>query len=165
MRYIERLKELIGKKGFLAAAVILGSAGMLLIMLSGISDDGRSGSKVSESSAASQNNAYRTELEAQLKAVLSEISGVGDTEVMITLSAGEEYVYAEESSIDGDKRKSEFVIADKSGIVTKVKAPQITGAVIVCKGGDNPRVCEQVYKAASVALGIPSSRICVVKMK
>ena len=164
---IKRLKDFFGKKNTLNAAVALGIVGMLLILLSGIgSGNGKSKSdEPTESGQFDQNSAYRAELEQELTELLSQISGVGKAEVMITLSSTEKYVYAEESTVSGDKHVSEYAAADKGGIVTHVRSPEITGALIVCEGGGNSQVCERIYKAVSVSLGIPSSRICVAKMK
>lgn len=164
---IDRLKNFFGKKNTLNAAVAIGLAGMLLILLSGLSSgsDKNSKTEASESSSFDLNENYCRELETKLTELLSQINGVGKAEVMITLSSTEEYIYAEENSINGEKRENEFVAADKGGIVTRVKSPEITGALIVCEGGGDSRVCERIYKAVSVSLGIPSSRICVAKMK
>jgi len=163
---IERFREIMRGKKFLTAAVIAGAVGMLLILLSGTNSTDKDIS-VSDapSSARIRSEEYRRELEKRLEKMLSEIQGVGDVSVTITLGASEEYIYAAETKVSGDKVSTEYVIADKEGIITRVDPPEITGAVIVCEGGGNSRICEKVYEAVSVSLGLPASRICVVKMK
>lgn len=164
---IEELKKLLMKKGTLTAAAVIGLAGMLMIMLSGMGESSNKSqaSELSQNSSLSDSNAYRQQLEEQLEQVLSQIKGVGRADVMITLSSSEEYIYAEESTVSGDKRQTEYVIADNEGLIRGVNTPSVSGAVIVCEGGGNTQVCEKVYKAASVVLGIPTNRICVAKMK
>jgi stage III sporulation protein AG len=49
--------------------------------------------------------------------------------------------------------------------VETIEAPEITGAVIVCGGGGDAAVREQIYKAASAALGIPTAKIYVAKIR
>lgn len=164
---LEELKKLLMKKGTLTAAAAIGLAGMLMIMLAGMggTDGSEHESALTSESCLSDSDTYRQQLEAQLEEVLSQIKGVGRTDVMITLSSSEEYIYAEESTVSGDKRQTEYVIADKNGLITGINTPSISGAVIVCEGGGNTQVCEKVYKAASVVLGIPTNKICVAKMK
>lgn len=165
---MDKIREFIEKlpknKRFIYGAIAVGVLGMLLIIFSGGSSDD-SPEKSSDTEAFSQNSIYEEELEKRLAEILSSIQGVGDVNVMITLSSTEEYVYAEETDTSADRQQREYVIADKGGIITKVNSPAVTGAVIVCEGGGDTRVCEKVYEAVSVALGLPSNRICVVKME
>lgn len=163
-KIMELIKKLPQNRKFIYGAVIVGVIGMLLIVFSGGSSE-EVPEKNSDAEAFSQNDAYEARLEKRLEEILSGIQGVGDVRVMITLSSSEEYVYAEETDTSADRQQREYVIADKGGIVTKVNSPALTGAVIVCEGGGNSQVCEKVYEAVSVALGLPSNRICVVKME
>ena len=97
------------------------------------------------------------------------IEGVGKAKVLVNVSSTEEYVYAEEFKQGLSSTENEIVIIDsgssKEALIKKVKIPEISGIVIVCEGGDDPKVCEKVYKAVSTALKIPSSRIYVAEMK
>ena len=159
----EKIRKMISGRRFLTAAVIMGAVGMLLILFSG---NGSSPKKPEqEKSSFCGSDEYRESLEERLEDMLSRIQGVGDVKVTLTLSASEEYVYAVENSVNGDRVSTEYVIADKGGIITRIDSPKVTGAVIVCEGGGNTQVCEKIYKAVSVALGIPANRICVVRMK
>ena len=49
--------------------------------------------------------------------------------------------------------------------IETVETPAITGAVIACSGFDSPAVQEQIYRAVSAALGIPTGKIYVTKLK
>ena len=55
--------------------------------------------------------------------------------------------------------------SEKEALVKKINNPSISGVVIVCEGGDDPKVCEKLYKAVSTALNIPTSKIYVAEMK
>lgn len=161
---VNKLKKLPENRKFIYGAVIVGIIGMLMIVFSG-GEKEEIPENTSDSTAFSQNDAYEAKLENRLAEILSGIQGVGKVDVMITLSSSEEYIYAEETDTSSDRQQTEFVIADKGGVVTKVNSPKVTGAVIVCEGGGNTQVCEKVYEAVSVALGLPSNRICVVGME
>jgi stage III sporulation protein AG len=49
--------------------------------------------------------------------------------------------------------------------VETVKAPEITGAVVICSGCGSPVVEERIYKATAAALDISTSDIYVTIMK
>lgn len=161
-----RIKELFGRKYTASVIIAAGIAGMLLIAFSGSGNDVPEEDNTADKNIPFENSeGSGNELESRLEKILGEIQGVGEVHVMITFSSTEEYVYAEETDISPDRQQTEYVIADKGGIVTKIKSPPVMGAVIVCEGGGNTKVCESVYEAVSVSLGLPSNRICVVKMK
>ena len=112
-------------------------------------------------------------MEKELKDVLSQVRGVGECKVMVTVEGTTEYVYAENltKSTDNngdrtsDRYENEIVITDNDGkkeaLVRKIIKPQICGVVIVCEGGGDIKVNERVLKAVSTVLGISSSKICV----
>lgn len=107
--------------------------------------------------------------ERRLSEVLMSIEGVGKAKVLVNIASTEEYIYAEEFKQGSSSTENEIVVIDrgsaKEALIKKVKIPEISGIVIVCEGGDDPKVCEKVYKAVSTALKIPSSRIYVAEMK
>lgn len=107
--------------------------------------------------------------EKRLTEVLSSIEGVGKTKVLVNIASTEEYIFAEEYKNTSGGSESEIVIIDngsqKEALLKKINVPEVSGIVIVCEGGDDPKICEKVYKAVSTALKIPSSRIYVAEMK
>jgi stage III sporulation protein AG len=52
-----------------------------------------------------------------------------------------------------------------SGLITRIEAPKYMGAVIVCKGGNDPNVRLAIVDAVSKSLGLSSNEISVLKMK
>lgn len=169
MNLLEKLKE---KKT--TVVMILGVVGLLLIMISSVFADKEQSdplpSEKSVSETADYNN-YRLEMEKRLEEFLGKIEGAGDVEVFLTVGSSERYVYAEEEKkVKSDNKTEEenkYVIygSGKEPLVETVKTPQITGAVIICTGGDSPAVEERIYKAVSSALGISTGKIYVTKMK
>jgi hypothetical protein len=61
------------------------------------------------------------------------------------------------SSIEGVGKAKVMIGYENSG-----KVPVILGAVIVCQGGNNPRIAEKVMGIATAALGVQSNKIEVV---
>lgn len=168
---INKIKELAKKPFFLKAAV---AAGLLMIILILVSDF--KGEEKKERSDADVNvlsftsaELYADETEKRLCETLTEIEGVGKTKVMLTITSTEEYVYAESVKSGASQTENSYVIIDKGSkkeaLVKRVNNPAISGVVIVCEGGDDPKVCERIYKAVSTALNIPTNKIYVAEMK
>lgn len=168
---INKFKELAKKPSFLKAAA---AVGMLMIILILISDlNGNEEKKRSDIDVKgisfTEADLYAEETEKRLCEVLSEIEGVGKATVMLTINSTEEYVYAESIKSGTSQTENNYVIIDKGSqkeaLVKKINNPAISGVVIVCEGGDDPRVCERVYNAVSTALDISTNKIYVAEMK
>lgn len=166
-----KIKELAKKPFFLKAAV---AAGLLMIILILVSDF--KGEEKKERSDADVNvlsfssaEFYADETEKRLCETLTEIEGVGKAKVMLTITSTEEYVYAESIKSGASQTENSYVIIDKGSqkeaLVKKINNPAISGVLIVCEGGDDPKVCERIYNAVSTALNIPTNKIYVAEMK
>ena len=112
------------------------------------------------------------ETEAAMEAILSEISGVGRVDVMLTLHSGSELVLAQDAALrysgnaqapDNYERSTDTVTASGGVVVTQEIYPQYRGALVVCDGGGNDRVRLAVVDAVSALTGLGSDRIAVVK--
>ncbi len=167
---IGKIKELSKKPFFLKAAAAAGILAIVLILLSDSS--GGSGKKQDTAEVSvdfAYADLYTRELNEKLGGILESIEGVGKAQVMVSVSSTEEYVYAEEIKKGTSQAQKTHVIIDngsqKEALVEKVNNPRISGVVIVCEGGDDPRVCERIYKAVSTALDIPTSKIYTAEMK
>lgn len=176
----EKLKKLFSDGRYTKAIVILGICGMFLIMISEFIPDTDKSAKTAnqaDSDIEYSTEAYVDRTEKRLKDILQQIDGVGKSEIMVTVSCTEEYIYAEENSSDfssdGQKTSSSnenrYVFignnSDKNALVRKIVTPQISGVIIVCEGGDKSSVSERVYEAVSTALDIPSVKIYVAGIK
>lgn len=115
---------------------------------------------------------YCEYLEEKLAKLVCSIDGAGKTIVMITLDETTEYIYAENSNEQIDANNSnyenEYVIIqvenDDSGLLIKTIEPKIRGVAIVCEGGDNPVVQQQIYSIVSSVLNLNTSKISIAKL-
>lgn len=175
MEWAEKFRDLPKDKKLLAIVMVLGISGLIFIMLSSVIPDGKNNdipeyNSVSESAGADN---YRIETEKRLEDFLSSIDGAGDVKVYLTVGSDERYVYATEGKRSKSENKTEeerkYVMIgsgnEKSALVETVQTPTVTGAVIACGGFDSPAVQEQIYRAASAALGISTGQIYVTKLK
>lgn len=167
---IDKLKEFLKKPAFLKAAMAAGALMIILILVSDISDNkSKKNIRTDSELGFTSSEIFAEETESRLREILAEIEGVGRADVMLTITSTEEYVYAETIKQGTSQTENGYVIIDngsqKEALVKKINNPAISGAVIVCEGGDDPRVCEKIYKAVSTALNIPTSKIYVAEMK
>ena len=175
---IRRLKRLMkGSDGRTRLIFLLGAAGVLLILLSELIPDKKQTALEAQTQPAAfsetETEQYRKQLEDDLCEILSQLEGVSNVRVMVSVSGSGEYIYAEQNDIEQRtdslseslKRQGEIIIADRSGekqpVLKKIKSPEIGGAAIVCTGASDPRVKERVVNTASAALGLSTGRISV----
>lgn len=117
-----------------------------------------------------------SDMETQMEAILSKISGVGQLSLMLTLENDGESQLAADSELsysgsvnapDDYTRRSDLVTVSgdggTQGIVTQRIYPTYRGALVVCEGGDNPDVQLAVTKSVAALTGLGSDRIMVVK--
>lgn len=147
MKGIFRIKdvgEIIKSDKSVKIILAAGAALMLLIAFGGFFG----GSSKTEETGYSRAelSEYEARLEKRLSDILSEIKGIGKTEVMITIDGAEQTEYGKSKDM-----------------LISVKAPQVRGVIVVCEGGDNIAVREKVINAVSGVFGISTTRISVIK--
>jgi len=177
------LKSEKGGKVILAVGVIA----ILLIFVSGYFSGGEnkntSQTKPNQTQLLSADE-YTTQMETKLTDIVGSISGAGSCKVMVTLENGIQYVYAqEEKSSENktqdntnsttrteesvDRQKSYIIVDSGSGkqalVVTEVQ-PTVKGVVVVCQGGGNLSVQQQIINAVTTALDVNSTKVCVVPL-
>jgi len=113
-------------------------------------------------------------LEESLCAILSLIDGAGKTEVLLTQAQGEQILYQADEDISSGSHSTEqrrdtvLITGDnrmETGLVKQVISPQYRGAVVVCQGAEDPKVCLAIVEAVMCVTGLTSDRIMVLKMK
>ena len=130
-------------------------------------------------------NAYEAELETRLTQILSRIEGVGEVQVMVTVSRSSELILQsdtsrEESTIretdsqGGSRDNTELreegqtVLTGGSGtsqpyVVGEIM-PQVEGVVVACEGGDRPTVQAEISAAVQALFDLAPHKIKVCKM-
>lgn len=154
------------KKYKFVALILL--VGLVLMLLP-------SGEKSSTTESESGGETYSlAETERRLEALLKNVQGVGQVNVMLTLKSGSTLELAEDSSTSmresETKRESDVVTVSRGSggeevVVTRERYPTYQGAVVVCEGGGNSAVRLSVIEAVSVLTGLGSDKITVVQWK
>lgn len=169
----DKLKNLINKLKTdkkMLPVLIIGFIGMLLILFA---DGGTDKNSAESYTQVSQGILTEAELGERVEKLIEAIDGAGKTKVMITYNCYEETVYAynEDENIDtkGDREfKNEYIILDsgskEEGMKVKILLPEIKGVAVVCQGGENPVIKEQIISAISALFNISSNKISVAVM-
>ncbi len=139
------LKNLKGKWLFLLLALL----GVLLLLFGGAAGTERGSENAGDTARA---DAYRASLEKDLTALCSRVSGVGKLSLMLTLESGETAVYGEagESTLSRGQEK----------LLTH-EYPRVRGVAVVCEGGNDPAVRQELTALLCAALGIGSHRVYI----
>lgn len=168
---MQKLKLKKGDKG-VKILIAVGLIGILLIALSEAVPTEKHSTKSADNDLLPYSD-YTKSLEEETAELISSIDGAGVCKVMLTLKNTNENIYAEnneEDVKDGSfSKKSEYVLYDASSgdspLLIQQKYPQVQGVVVVCSGGDNTVVRENIINCISALYDIPSTRINVSKLK
>lgn len=170
-KYLQKLKEMLSSKNNMKIYIVIGIVGILLILLSEFVPQQKDNTQTNQPTTFSSEN-YIATLEKKTQSIISSIDGVGECQVMITIKDSNESVYAK--NVDEQNRQgyysenNEYVLYEgedgETPVLIKQYYPQIQGVVVVCDGGDNDKVKEQIITCVSSLFDISSSHICVSKI-
>lgn len=138
-------------------------AGLILLVWPGTAASGPR----EEPEEAAPASAYDLEaLERRLARSLSAVEGVGQAEVILTLSSLSREVLAQNESRRGEDWERTAVVLQgpdraETTVTTQVLAPSFQGALVVCDGGGSAAVQLEVKRAVSALTGLGADRITV----
>ncbi len=164
--FFERLKK--DKKTLMI--LIIGFIGIFLVM---ISETGNEKDADEQYLSDSHNIHSESELAVEVEKFIETIEGAGKVKVMLTYKSYEETVYAydkdENTDIKGERDfASQYIILDsgekEDGLKLKIILPEVKGVAVVCQGGENPVIKEQIISALSALFDISSNKISVASM-
>ncbi len=179
--WMSRLKAWLQDEKGRRTILIAGIAGMVLIGLSTILPEKPSISYDNETPKETVTlDQYAARLEERLAGILSDVAGAGHCRVMVTLVSGTEYRYAQETELSEQHKETsggreekwdseyKYVFTDGGNgkqplLLTEVQ-PEIKGVVVVCGGAARPEVQQRVVEVVTVAMGVSSTKVCVVPM-
>ena len=166
--------------------LIIFLAGILLLVISlpagkkGGRNGEESGIRGSTPDEEYSQDEYLYNLERRLESALSQMAGVGDVTVMITLKSSAEKVVekdldmAKEAVTESDSQSTQnnshretTVYADGNTqgepYVSKEISPQIEGVVVIAGGGGDSVVKQNITEAVQVLFGIDTHKIRIMK--
>lgn len=114
--------------------------------------------------AGTFSDSFAIDLENRLQDLIESVEGAGHCEVMVTLSEGEQTVYATDTDQGDNATRSEHVLIGDNALVESVKVPTIQGVAVLCEGGNDVRVQNTVTELIRSLTGIGANHITVTKM-
>ena len=132
------LNDWLSDKRVIKTAVIIGVAAILLIGLTNVIDFSHNDQQQAE--------VYADKTEKRLLEIVSQISGVGDVKIFLTMDNSGENIYLKNTDTK-----------------TVSIEPKVRGVVVVCDGGDDPVTVSRVLEAVTKALNISSDKVCITK--
>ena len=113
---------------------------------------------------------YTDYLENKLESVITSLKGVGETEVVITLEKGFEYIYQTEeetktTSNGTSLTTSTVVLVDGKPIILEEIYPVIKGIVIIAQGSSNVSVKMDILSVVQTVIDIDTSQIKIMEGK
>lgn len=178
-KYIDKLMLSKDKTKYV---LIIGMVGILLIATSTLipKNSDEKNENISSKNISVTTEAYISQLEKKINSMISQIDGVGNSEVVITLENGVENVYANSErktsdcnenisgkSTNRNDTQHDVVIVDgssgKQALIVTQKEPTVKGVVVVCEGADNSVIVKRVTDAVTKSLDIKTNRVSVVK--
>ena len=153
-----------GLLGFLGARgrmwLLLGGliCGIFLILLGSSMQEGDQSAASAPVQDLEALQVYEQQLKKEIAALCDEVSGVGQSEVMIHLKGGARVLYATD-----EKGKPVLVGSGSSeqALPSTVLVPEIAGVGVVCRGGNSPAVQQTLITLISTTLGLPTNRVSV----
>ena len=155
------------KKNTLIILILLVLGLLLLVLPNG------SLNKINSQNDEERLSRYVDELENKIESLCSNVQGVSNVSVTVYLDSGFETVYAyneqsKETSSGTNSEKKYVTIGsgnDESMVCVVEKMPNICGVAIVCKGGGNPLIANQLINLISSAYNVPKNKIYVAEGK
>lgn len=163
---LSALRSLQNNKNRTALAVTVGVMAMLLLLLSELLPSGNTQKTAASTVRTAAVSQYQTQLEQQLEELISQLQGAGRTTVMVTLTTGEETIYAVDTQTgDLQQQEKHVLLQDGSALAETTYLPQVCGVAVLCEGGGDVRVAARITELLHSLLDLPANRICVEQRK
>ena len=113
---------------------------------------------------------YIDYLENKLENVITRVKGVGDTDVVITLEKGFEYIYATEeetktTSNGTSVKSSSIVMVDGQPVIKEEIYPVVKGIVVIADGAEDVSVKMNILSIIQTVIEIDTSKINIMAGK
>lgn len=144
---------------------MLAIIGVLLLVLGKCTasdlDDKNSGDGLTELDPSK----YEELVEEKVEALCNKIDGVSSTYAVVTLKGGYRAIYATDSQSGSSNLKNQTVLigsgSSEKALLIGYENPEISGIGIVCSGGNDPVLRQNIISVISSAFNISTNKIFV----
>lgn len=165
-KLLKKTREGIGKYKYVVLIFCVGLVFMLMPV--------RSQVQAKETQTSVEMGTVNVDFSTELEMVLSRIAGAGETKVMLTTYRGKETIYQTDENREIRDGNSDYstrtvLVTDgernETGLIRQINPPVYQGAIVICKGAENPTVRLSIVEAVSKVTGLGANQIAVLKMK
>lgn len=187
--FMKQFRTLIQDNGTLKILILV-AAGIVLIVLSFPEQKKEKVVQKEEKTVSdtasydSHEDTYVKHLEEELEEMLKQVPGIGDVDVMITLKSSSKTIVNKDvtksenrnSNQNGDQKSTQngldvqeetVLVEGENGeqipYVVQTIEPEIAGIVVICEGGDQIRVVNDITSAAEVLFSVSPHKVKVMK--
>lgn len=162
-----KLQNQLGKYKYVAIILCLGV--VLMLWPTRSQEDTQNQAETQSARQTDLQNFDLEELERRMETALSEINGVGEATVVLTLRSSGEDVLAQDTSEGSTSDRETVIISTGSGteeaVSVKTIYPEFQGALVICDGAGNAGVKLEVLQAVSAITGLSSDQISICQRK
>lgn len=162
-----KLQNQLGKYKYVAIILCLGV--VLMLWPTRSQEDAQNQAETQSARQTDLQNFDLEELERRMETALSEINGVGEATVVLTLRSSGEDVLAQDTSEGSTSDRETVIISTGSGteeaVSVKTIYPEFQGALVICDGAGNAGVKLEVLQAVSAITGLSSDQISICQRK
>ena len=110
-------------------------------------------------------DAFASSVEEKIVEICSQVAGVRNVRAVVTLGGGYRAIYASDSQASGTSYRNETVLSgngsSEKALLLGYQNPEITGIGIVCSGGDDPSVRQNIISLVAAAFNVSTNKIYV----
>lgn len=162
-----KLQNQLGKYKYVAIILCLGV--VLMLWPTRSQEDTQNQAETQSARQTDLQNFDLEELERRMETALSEINGVGEATVVLTLRSSGEDILAQDTSEGSTSDRETVIISTGSGteeaVSVKTIYPEFQGALVICDGAGNAGVKLEVLQAVSAITGLSSDQISICQRK
>lgn len=162
-----KLQNQLGKYKYVAIILCLGV--VLMLWPTRSQEDTQNQAETQSARQTDLQNFDLEELERRMETALSEINGVGEATVVLTLRSSGEDVLAQDTSEGSTSDRETVIVSTGSGteeaVSVKTIYPEFQGALVICDGAGNAGVKLEVLQAVSAITGLSSDQISICQRK
>ena len=162
-----KLQNQLGKYKYVAIILCLGV--VLMLWPTRSQEDTQNQAETQSAQQTDLQNFDLEELERRMETALSEINGVGEATVVLTLRSSGEDILAQDTSEGSTSDRETVIISTGSGteeaVSVKTIYPEFQGALVICDWAGNAGVKLEVLQAVSAITGLSSDQISICQRK
>lgn len=168
----DKIKEFLSRLGKYKLAILIAAVGIVIFLL----PIGKKSDDVQKEEILTEQVKERYEIseEERISSILSSVEGVGSVRVMLTVKdeGVTKFQTDKKCTTSTEQTQSEettVLIGSGSSVqeplISQKTVPQYLGALIVCRGGDDPAVRFSLTEALCSLTGLRANQITILKMK